>query len=83
MRSAQNLLDNAYLCMEWGLPPNQVLIAGDGHWWISLDYRIGPVPSVAWIDVECEEEQQLAPTFGEFIDKLVPESVYAIEDILE
>jgi hypothetical protein len=49
--SAQNLMDNAYMCEEWHLPPRQVLIAGDGHWWISLDYRRGPTPSVAWIDV--------------------------------
>ena len=78
--SAQNLLDNEYMCKEWGLPPKQVLISGDGHTWISLDYRTGPVPSVAWIDVECDEELQLALTFAEFMEKLVPESVFDIED---
>ena len=32
MNTAQNLLSNSYFCEEWGLPPKQVLVAGDGHW---------------------------------------------------
>lgn len=78
--SAMNLMDNEYMCEEWKLPPMQVLISGDGHTWISLDYRKGVIPSVAWIDVECDEELQLASTFAEFIEKLVPASVFEPED---
>ncbi|HEY1189872.1 MAG TPA: SMI1/KNR4 family protein [Gemmata sp.] len=36
-RTAQNILDTAYMTQEWGLPPRQVLLTGDGHWWITLD----------------------------------------------
>lgn len=49
-----------------GLPPKQVLLSGDGHYWITLGYRRGEVPSVAWIDVEFGEDIQVAPTFAEF-----------------
>lgn len=79
MPTALNLVDNDYMCEEWGLPPKQVLIAGDGHWWISLDHRKGPTPSVAWIDVEGEEELLLAATFAEVIDKQVPASDFDVE----
>lgn len=49
--TAQNILDTPYLTEEWGLPPRQVLLSGEGHWWITLDYRNGEAPAVAWIDV--------------------------------
>lgn len=62
----------AYMTEEWGLPPRQVLLAGDGHTWITLDYRSDAVPSVAWIDAELGEELQLAPTFAAFLAGLLP-----------
>jgi hypothetical protein len=67
-----NVLETAYYTEEWGLPPGQVLLCGDGHTWISLDYRKGPVPSVVWIDVECDEVIQVASSFAAFLDLLVP-----------
>ena len=30
--TAQNILDTAYMSEEWGLPPRQALLSGDGHW---------------------------------------------------
>jgi len=68
---SHNLLDTAYMTDQWGLPPKQVLLAGDGHWWITLDYRQRSVPSVAWIDVEVGQDLQLAPTFDEFLTGLL------------
>src|SRR5690349_15951067 len=47
-RTALNILDTPYLTQEWDLPPRQVLLSGEGHWWITLDYRNGDVPSVTW-----------------------------------
>jgi hypothetical protein len=75
-RTAQNLLHSEYMTKEWGLPPKQVLLSGDGHYWITLDYRKGAVPSVAWIDVECNEDIQIAPSFAAFLTGLVPISTY-------
>lgn len=71
-----SIMATDYLKDEWGLPPNQILLAGDGHTWISLDYRSGPVPKVTWIDVECEEELVLAESFGQFVAGLVPSSQF-------
>ena len=50
--TARNILCTAYMTIEWGLPEKQVLLCGDGHWWITLDYRKGKDPSVSWIDTE-------------------------------
>jgi hypothetical protein len=34
-----SLLDTPYLVKEWGLSSPIVLLSGDGHCWIGLDYR--------------------------------------------
>jgi hypothetical protein len=49
------LVDSAYYNEEWGQPSELVLLSGDGHWWIALDYRAcGPhgEPSVVYYDNE-------------------------------
>ena len=71
-QTAQNILQTAYMTKEWDLPPKQVLLSGDGHTWITLDYRVGPVPAVTWIDLESEQEVHVANTFKEFLDGLIP-----------
>ena len=74
MGSPQNILDSITATQECGLPERQVILTGDGHWWITLDYRNGPPPCVSWIDVECKEEAPIAPSFGRFLEGLVPSS---------
>lgn len=69
--SGHNILQTDYMIKEWGLPEKQVLLTGDGHWWISLDYRKGYNPTVRWIDVESGEDVHIANNFEEFIDGLV------------
>jgi len=74
------ILMTRYMTREWGLPEHLVLLTGDGHDWIALDYRAsGPEgePSVAWIDVEVGQELQLAPTFAAFVDSL---RVFEVDD---
>jgi hypothetical protein len=78
--TAQNLLKSEYWTQEWGLPPRQVILLGDGHWWITLDYRRGSSPSVAWIDVECDEDVQVAESFSAFLDGLIPESQFELDE---
>jgi hypothetical protein len=75
-RTALNLLDTEYLTAEWNLPPKQVLLSGDGHWWLTLDYRNGPTPSVAWIDVDSGEDIQVSESFASFLRALIPSSTY-------
>jgi hypothetical protein len=71
----QSILCTAYMTRDWGLPPKQVVLCGDGHWWISLDYRRGETPQVSWIDVEVEEDIVLAESFDEFLANLLPDDV--------
>ena len=79
IETAQNILDSAYMTKEWGLPEKQVLLIGDGHWWITLDYRNGDNPNVRWVDVECNEDILVADNFDNFINGLVSEDRYAEE----
>jgi len=74
--SPQNILLSNYMTQEWGLPEKQVILSGDGHWWITLDYRIDNVPSVKWIDVECNEEVEIAKNFEDFINGLVSDDTF-------
>jgi hypothetical protein len=70
--TGQNLLDSQCLADEWGLPEKQILLAGDdGHWWITLDYRKGNIPSVRWIDIRCDEDMHIADSFEDFMNGLV------------
>ena len=69
-----SILCTDYMEREWGLPPGLVLLCGDGHTWIALDYRDGrPEPGVSFIDVEMEQEIRLADSFAEFLGKLTDE----------
>ncbi|WP_197494058.1 SMI1/KNR4 family protein [Lewinella sp. 4G2] len=65
--NSSNILYSTYMIEEWGLPEKQVLLSGDGHWWITLDYRKSTIPSVNWIDCECSEDIHVANNFTDFI----------------
>ncbi|MFI6360364.1 SMI1/KNR4 family protein [Streptomyces sp. NPDC050743] len=65
-----SILDSPYLVDEWGLPTAVVLVSGDGHFWIGLDYRTcgrHGEPSVAWFDADDNSELALAPDFRSFL----------------
>jgi hypothetical protein len=76
IETVQNILMSGYMTEEWGLPPRQVLLCGDGHWWITLDYRKGDIPTISWIDTECGEDILVAPNFTGFIEGLKPEEEF-------
>ncbi|MEU6878894.1 SMI1/KNR4 family protein [Streptomyces sp. NPDC046712] len=68
-----SLLDSPYLVEEWGLPSPLVLLSGDGHCWIALDYRARGEhgePSVTWFDVDGNTELPLATDFRTFVERL-------------
>lgn len=75
--SAHNIMLSGYMTQEWGLPNKQVLLTGDGHWWITLDYRQGDIPTVRWIDSECGEDIHVANSFDDFYNGLVSEDEYS------
>ena len=73
------VLDTAYLVREWNLPAHIVLLSGQGHYWIALDYRTcGPngEPAVTWIDNEMDHEVRLAPNFRVFVEQLASSDLY-------
>jgi len=68
-----SLLDTAYLVEEWGLPSPLVLLSGDGHCWVALDYRVcgrQGEPSVTWFDVDDGTELPPAADFQAFMERL-------------
>jgi SMI1-KNR4 cell-wall len=41
---------------------------GDGHWHLCLDYRsCSQEPAIAYIDVECDDQREIAPSFAEYL----------------
>ncbi|MGW2180371.1 SMI1/KNR4 family protein [Streptomyces sp. NPDC001732] len=78
-----SLLDTAYLVEEWGLPSPLVLLSGDGHWWIALDYRAcgkHGEPSVTWFDADDSTELPLAADFKAFVEHLTASASLASDD---
>lgn len=67
----EGIMDSAYLIEEWELPEGLVLINGDGHTWVAMDYRkTKENPAIHYFDVEMEEDFKLADSFDEFIEGL-------------
>lgn len=67
----EGIQQSGYFIKEWGLPKRIVLLCGDGHTWIALDYReVNVSPPIIYIDVELEIEKQLSLSFEEFVSKL-------------
>lgn len=77
-----SVTESPALVKEWGMPPELVLLSGDGHYWIALDYRglAEPSdPSVVWFDNEVNEDITLAADFRSFVEGLVPEEEFDLE----
>lgn len=70
-----NIFETEYMTKEWGLPEKQVLLCGDGHTWISLDYRESTNPSVRYIDVESDEDILVAVSFEKFLEGFVSDEI--------
>ncbi|MEU5646955.1 SMI1/KNR4 family protein [Streptomyces milbemycinicus] len=74
-----SLLDTPYLVEEWGLPSPLVLLSGDGHCWIALDYRLSGrqgEPAVTWFDTDWNTELTLAADFRTFIEGLTAAATF-------
>ena len=76
-----SLTQSSYMIDEWDLPCGLVLLDGDGHTWIALDYReTNEAPAVVFVLAGQSECLKLADNFGEFLQKLVPyEDVYDLD----
>lgn len=79
-----NIMDTDYLKSEWGIEQdNIILIAGDGHYWIALDYRTSKEPSITYFDTENEKEYYLYNTFDEMLKNMNDSSEIAHGEIKE
>lgn len=66
------ILDTEYLIEEWDLPEKIVIISGEGHSWLALDYRnIKENPPVIYIDVDRDQIFEIASNFEVFLDGLI------------
>ncbi|MFS3912944.1 SMI1/KNR4 family protein [Bacillus australimaris] len=76
----EGILDSAYFIKEWELPEGLVLISGDDHTWVAMDYRkTKKNPPIHYFDVEMEEDFKLADSFDEFIEGLYTVE-YTVDD---
>ena len=80
----EGIMDSAYLIKEWELPKGLVLINGDGHTWVAMDYRkTKENPTIHYFDVEMEEDFKLADSFDEFIEGLYTVEYSVDEEVAE
>jgi len=75
------ILDSPELIEEWGMPKELILLNGDGHIWIALDYRNNKdEPAVVYIDNESNEAIILADCFDDFIERLyIEDRLYSFD----
>ncbi|MCY7500672.1 SMI1/KNR4 family protein [Bacillus pumilus] len=73
------IMESEYLIEEWDLPKGLILINGDGHTWVAMDYRkTKENPPIHYFDLEMEEDFKLADSFDELIKGL-----YTVEYIVD
>lgn len=70
------MLDNKDAYEEWGITKDFLLLCGDGHEWLALDYRADPhnPAAVALSQIEYEEVKPDVDTAGDFeVHRLAPD----------
>ena len=56
-----------------GVPDGIIMIAGEGHSWLGLDYRVGVEPAVVFRQTDEDLIEVVARTFAEFLAGLIEE----------
>lgn len=79
------ILSTKYMTNEWDLPERLVLLDGDGHTWVALDYRVREFdPPIIFIETDNYSHVEIAKNFSDLINKMVPyESIYDDEGELK
>jgi len=68
----QSIFDSKYLRDEWNLPDGLILLSGDGHFWIALDYRhVAIDPPVIFIESELGNWCKVADNFALFLKGVI------------
>ena len=73
-RKYEGILKTLFYSKEWNLPKNVVILAGDGHWWLVLDYRnyTGDNPPLSLLDSNYDLDVFVSEDFSVFLNKLKP-----------
>lgn len=71
-KSGEGIWLSSTLKREWGLSNRFVYLFGDGHTWLTLDYRryTGNNPPVTYIDLELGTKEVIANDFEQFLTTL-------------
>jgi SMI1-KNR4 cell-wall len=68
---------------EWNLPKELILIGGDGHDWVALDYRNSRTcPPIVHINSEEETIMPIAASFKELFTRLT-KPIVSKDEMLE
>lgn len=68
------VFETPYLIKEWDLPIGIIVISGDGHAFIALDYRENNFdPKVIYIDIDMAQVVTIANNFKVFLNNLYTE----------
>jgi len=79
--AAGSIYCSADMAEEWELPAGLVLLDGDGHTWLALDYRTTQsAPGVVFVIADGGLVVPLADSFEELVSALVPHSSVFDED---
>ncbi len=74
--SVLSIASTIYLVEEWDLPKGLVLLDGDGHTWIALDYgQAESNPPVVFVVSDNGHQINIASDFADFLARLVPYEV--------
>lgn len=79
--SRENVLQTEYMTQEWQLPKGFVLLDGDGHTWIALDYRSSNTePTIVFLESDSGDTLSVADNFAQFFSGLVSHESLFNED---
>ncbi|AXR06760.1 SMI1/KNR4 family protein [Salinimonas sediminis] len=71
--NSEGILYTAQAAFEWGVEKQIIALEGDGHTWIALDFRENKDdPTVIFIETEKLLSFQIARSFDDFLNKIVP-----------
>ncbi len=72
IKKGEGILQTKELLKEWGIDEDRfVIISGEGHYWIVLDYRTSEKePKITFIDTEFELIEVIFNSYKEMIDSL-------------
>ncbi len=85
IKKDKGIMESNYLLKEWGVKEkNLIIISGDGHFFIALDYRTNKEnPTIVYIDTTEDKITKIYEDFSTMVNSLYEEDVENKEDIEE